>query len=48
MKERKDNQLKSKQQIRFSFIKLLLQKKTHKQRIPESKLCEKLNITNKQ
>jgi hypothetical protein len=47
MKERSGKQLECKQQIRFSLIKLLLQKKTQKQRIPESRLSKKLNIINK-
>ena len=38
------NQKEKKQLIRFSFIKLLLLKRTDKQLVPESRLSKKLNI----
>ena len=44
MKEKRINLVDSKQLIRFSLIKLLLQKRTHKQSIPESELSKNLNI----
>jgi hypothetical protein len=48
MKEKKERKTKSnKQEVRFSFLKLLLKKKHNNQVLPESQICKNLNIVKK-
>lgn len=48
MKEKKKIKTESnKQEIRFSFLKLLLKKKCNNQVLPESQICKDLNIVKK-
>jgi hypothetical protein len=48
MKEKKEGKTKGKkQEIRFSFFKPLLKKKTSIQVLPESQICNYLNIEKK-
>jgi hypothetical protein len=48
MKEKKERKTESnKQEIAFSFFKLLLKKKSKNQVIPESQICKDLNIVKK-
>ncbi len=48
MKEKKERKAQGKkQEIRFSFFKLLLKKKSHTQVLPENQLCNHVNIVKK-
>jgi hypothetical protein len=48
MKEKKERKAESdKQEIRFSFLKLLLKKKSNNQVLLESHLCKDFNLIKK-
>lgn len=48
MKEKKERKPQvKKQEIRFSFFRLLLKKKSNIQVLPESQICNHLNIVKK-